>query len=110
PRRAGNSCGDRRMKHWLAETHGSTFELVRHFFTGMFDSELFTARGQWRNVAIGALALALPAAFVTLDSPYFYKGLDRIHDPALLRAGAMADELAWLTLAFSITGLIALLS
>lgn len=98
------------LKDWFAETHGTTFELVRHFFSGMFDSELFSVRGQWRGIAIGALALALPAGFITLDSPYFYKGLDRIHDPALLRAGSIGDEMAWLTLAFSITGLVALLS
>lgn len=98
------------MRKRLAETHGTIFELVRHFFACMFDSELFSTRGQWRGMAIGAVALALPAGMALLDSPYFYKGLDQIRDPDLLRAGAIADQLSWLILAFSLTGLLAVLS
>ena len=55
---------------WLEETRGTGFELVRHFLARMFDSEMFSVRGQWRTVAAGALALAFPAGLLLLDPPY----------------------------------------
>ena len=48
------------MKRWLAETHGSSLELLRHFLTSLFDTELTSAPGQWRKLAIGVLATVLP--------------------------------------------------
>ncbi|MBI3471695.1 MAG: hypothetical protein HY013_10085 [Candidatus Solibacter usitatus] len=45
----------------LEETHGTKFELVRHFLARMFDSEMFSTRGQGWTVGVSALALALPA-------------------------------------------------
>jgi hypothetical protein len=42
-------------REWLAETHGPTFELLRHFLLRFFDSELVTSPGHT------AVALYLPA-------------------------------------------------
>ena len=93
---------------WLEETHGTKFELVRHFLASMFDSEMFSARGQWRAVAVGGLALAIPSFMLVLDSP-----MDHISViPTLenLRAAAIASQLAMLTMVLAVTGILALLS
>ncbi len=87
----------------LDETRGINFELVRHFLTRMFDSEMFSTRGQWRTVAISAFALAIPAGMLLLDPPYLPRG---VRTPS----SSVAGELAVLTLLFAITGVLALLS
>ena len=43
---------------WLDETRGVHFELVRHFLSQTFDSEMFSSRGQWRTVANAMTARA----------------------------------------------------
>ena len=43
--------------------------LVRHFLTLTFDSEMFTARGQWATVAISLCALFIPAGMILLTPP-----------------------------------------
>jgi len=35
---------------WIEKTHGTKFELIRHFLATMFDSEMFSERGQWSKV------------------------------------------------------------
>ncbi|MBZ5581926.1 MAG: ABC transporter permease, partial [Acidobacteriia bacterium] len=93
---------------WLDETHGTNFELVRHFLARMFDSEMFSARGQWRAVAAGAFALALPAGMMLLDPPYYHGTVGK--SAKALRALALADDMAVLTMVLSITGVLALLA
>lgn len=97
---------------WLEETHGSTFELVRHFLACMFDSELFSTRGQWGKVALSAFALALLAGMVLLDPGYAtkYRRLSALPTPEPFRAAAVADELALVTLVAAITGLLGVLA
>jgi hypothetical protein len=96
---------------WLEETHGTKFELVRHFLARMFDSELFSAPGQWQKVAVGAFSMALMAGMVLLDpmSKAKYSHLSALATPEPFRAAALADEVALLTLAMAITGLLGLL-
>lgn len=96
---------------WLEQTHGTKFELVRHFLARMFDSELFSTPGQWQRVAVGAFSLALMAGLVLLDpqSKAKYRYLSALATPEPFRAAALADELALLTLAMAITGLLGLL-
>jgi hypothetical protein len=89
----------------LSETRGVFFELVRHFLARMFDSELFSARGQWRTVVVSALALALPAGLMLLDPPYLAPGRAPLSAEDV-RAVALADDLALMTLMFAITGLL----
>ena len=48
------------MKEWLKETHGTQFELLRHFLLRFFDSDLITAPGQAAPAVIGAISVFLP--------------------------------------------------
>ena len=49
----------KRIQTWLQETHGGRFELVRHFLSRFFDSEMVAIPGEWQKVAIGVLAVML---------------------------------------------------
>ncbi|HEY3840481.1 MAG TPA: hypothetical protein VGL72_28110, partial [Bryobacteraceae bacterium] len=88
---------------FLDETRGVTFELIRHFLSSMFDSEMFAARGQWRTVVISSFALAVPSGMLLLDPPY-------LHPVTAVNSFPIVDELAILTLLFAITGVLALLA
>ncbi len=101
---------------WLGETHGSRFELLRHFLARMFDSELCSVRGQWMTVAVSAFALLLPGGMLliregSLNLKYAatYRRLSALPSPEPFRAAVMADQLALLTLVLAITGLVAVL-
>jgi hypothetical protein len=96
---------------FLHTTRSVRFELFRHFLATLFDSEMFSTRGEWRKVAVSAFALAIPAGMILLDPRYTakYRHLSSFATAAPFRAGVMADELAILTLHFSVVGLISLL-
>jgi len=98
---------------FLDETHGTKFELVRHFLARMLDGEWSSTPGQWRNVAVGAFALLLPGSMLLLRSGSRNQGkfrlLAMLDDPGPLRAARLADELGLLTLLFAVTGLIGLI-
>ena len=95
---------------WIEETHDIKLELVRHFLARMFDGEWSSSPGQWSTVAVGALAVILPAGVIWLDSDYAnkYARLSALPLPGPFRSAAIADELAILTLLFAVTGLLAL--
>jgi hypothetical protein len=97
---------------WLHKTHGVQFELVRHFLRRIFDGEWSSSPGQWKSAAIGIFSMFLPAGLLliregSMDPAYAF----RYHhlSAEALRATAIADETALLTLMLSVTGLIALL-
>ena len=101
---------------WLEKTHGVRFELVRHFLRRMFEGEWSSSPGQWRQAAIGVFSLFLPAGLLLVreGSPdpsyaFRYRMLEASAGQAGVRAAAMADELALITLLMCVTGLIALL-
>ncbi|PYT27741.1 MAG: hypothetical protein DMG57_17260 [Acidobacteria bacterium] len=101
---------------WLDETHGTKFELVRHFLARMLDGEWSSAPGQWQSVVVGAFALLFPAGVLLVRegslnpaSAGKYRQLSMLASPEPFRAAALADELALLTLVFAVTGLIALI-
>jgi len=100
----------------LADTHGVQFELVRHFLRRMFDGEWSSSPGQWRSAAIGAFSLFLPAGLLlvregAMDPKYAskYRLVAMAAGPEGVRAAAIADEIALVTLTLCVTGLIALL-
>ena len=98
--------------NWLEDTHGVQFELVRHFLRRMFDGEWSSSPGQWKSAAIGVFSLFLPAGLLlvregALDPKYAFK-YHQLSQQGL-RAAAVADEIALLTLLLCVTGLIALL-
>ena len=45
-----------RFRDWLDDTHGTRFELVRHFLSRFFDNEMVAIPGEWQKVAIGVFA------------------------------------------------------
>ena len=101
---------------WLDETRGVPFELIRHFFGRMLDGEWSSSPGQWKSAAIGVFSLLLPAGLLlvregTMDANYSskYLRLAMAADHAGLRAAAITDEAALITLVMCVTGLIALL-
>ncbi len=97
---------------WLEKTHGVPFELTRHFLRRMFDGEWSSSPGQWRSAAIGVFSMFLPAGLLlvregAMDPAYAFH-YHRLSNEGL-RAAALADQIALLTLMVCVTGLIALL-
>ena len=52
------------VRRWLRETHGTGFELLRHFTGSFFDSELTSLPGEWQKVAAGIVALLISLGIV----------------------------------------------
>ena len=99
--------------NWLEDTHGVQFELVRHFLRRMFDGEWSSSPGQW-TIGGDRRVLAVSAGGPSVGQG----GGDSIRNTPSntissrsegLRAAALADEIALLTLLLCVTGLIALL-
>ena len=92
---------------WLAKTRGARFELMRHFLATIFDSEMFSVRGQWGTIAVSAFAMTIPAGMILLESP---SGRKLAVSLASAQAMAWTDRLSSLTLMISITAILALLA
>jgi hypothetical protein len=96
-----------RIKAWLAETHGTSFELVRHFVNTFFDSDLVTEPGQWTKVMVTAFALIAPSFFMmsqVLAQKYRYFSSRSTALP--YQHAVQADQLWLITLTMSVTGLL----
>jgi len=95
------------MRDWLRETHGTQFELLRHFLLRFFDSEIVTAPGQTSAVLIAVVSLCLPW-FQVLIGPIKqkYAYLSTLAVPGPYREAVRADELWLLTLVMSLVGLL----
>jgi hypothetical protein len=97
----------KRLKEWLAETHGINFELVRHFVLRFFDSDMVTESGQWTKVLVTAFALVTPAFFMmsqVLAQKYRY--FSRLQGSEPYRHAVQADQLWLITLTMSVAGLL----
>src|SRR5258708_18994108 len=57
-----------RIRAWLDETHGASFELVRHFLASIFDSDMFSVPGEWQKVAAGLMAVLLSLGILALPT------------------------------------------
>ncbi|MBZ5594090.1 MAG: hypothetical protein LAP39_17760 [Acidobacteriia bacterium] len=95
-----------RFREWLEETHSARFELCRHFFLRFFDSDLVSTPGQWRVVAIGALAILLSSSLIFVQA-YWHKyiALDSLPTPEPHHLATVADALFLITLAMFVIGL-----
>jgi hypothetical protein len=95
------------MKAWLQETHGPDFELLRHFVSRFFDSDLTTTPDQWKVPAIGAFSLLLPW-FPLFVQPLRakYAHFSALPTPGPFQAIVRADELWLLTLMMAAIGLV----
>lgn len=93
------------MKEWLQETHGSSFELLRHFLSSFFESDLITTPGQMVPALIGAFSVFLPW-FPLIVAPLRvkYAYLSGLGGPSLYLQAVRADELWLITLMMSAIG------
>jgi hypothetical protein len=95
------------MKEWLKETHGTQFELLRHFLRSFFESELITVPGQATPAIIGAISVFLPwfpMMITPLKQKYAY--VSHLASPDAYLRAVRADELWLLTLMMSTIGLL----
>src|SRR5262245_26666211 len=100
-----------RVQARLDETHGTSFELVRHFLGRLFDSEMVTTPGEWQKVAIGLLATLLSAGILALTT--YWKSFDKMREAGLsldqIYREIRANELSFITVAMAITALLTVL-
>ena len=96
------------MREWLRDTHGTNFELLRHFVVRFFDSELTTTPDQWQVPSIGLFSMLLPW-FPVLAEPlkFKYAHFSSLPTPGPYQEVVRADELWLLTLMMSAIGLVA---
>jgi len=94
------------MSEWLRDTHGANFELLRHFVSRFFDSELTTSPEQWKMPAIWGFSLVLPW-FPMFVQPlrYKYAHFSALPTPGPYQQIVRADELWLLTLMMGAIGL-----
>ncbi|MFN0104849.1 MAG: hypothetical protein ACKV2U_22545, partial [Bryobacteraceae bacterium] len=91
------------MRAWLEETHGTRFELVRHFLPGFFDSELVASRGEWSRVAVGATSILASSWMLLFALLLFkYKKLEALGLPG----DAANDVLSLTAMAMCVAGLL----
>src|SRR5437867_10470750 len=97
-----------RLRVWLEETHGAGFELVRHFLSRIFDSEMFSVPGEWQKTAAGLLAALL--SFGILALPTYMKSFDLMREAGLSSAQIYreirANELTFIAVGMAITALL----
>ncbi len=94
----------RRWNAWLAETHGSLFELTRHFLRQMLSTELVSSREHLDRFLIGVLA-ALPGLGAILPRVYFHKySFLRTADYQLYLSAVRADRLFFVSMSMLLIG------
>ena len=95
------------MREWLKETHGTQFELFRHFLLRFFDSDLVTAPGHASAGLIAVVSLCLPW-FQLMIAPLKlkYAHLSSLPVPGPYREAVRADELWLITLMMALIGLL----
>ena len=92
---------------WIAETHSSAFELRRHFFLQLFESEFVSVPGQGKVVAGGVLAMIFSIGVVFAQAYYHkYLVLNELDDGGPFRMALLADALFIVTLTMAAIGLL----
>ncbi len=95
------------LRGWMEESHGTAFELRRHFFRRFFDSDLVSSAGQWQVVAIGIFAIAASLCIPMVQAYYHkYRMLQELDSNTPYRLAAIADHLFLITLTMTLTGLV----
>ena len=91
---------------WIAETHSTAFELRRHFFLQLFESEFVSVPGQGKVVAGGVLAMIFSIGLVFAQAYYHkYLALNELDDGGPFRLALLADALFIVTLTMTAIGL-----
>src|SRR5262249_28008846 len=94
------------LGEWFEETHGTGFELRRHFFLRFFDSDLVSTPGQWQVVAGGTLAVLLSLSLVYTQAYYHkYAALNALATSQPARLAILADSLLLIVLDMLLIGL-----
>jgi hypothetical protein len=94
-------------RDWLAETHGPTFELLRHFLLRFFDSELVTSPGQTALALIGSSSMFVSwFPFVTGPLKDKYARLAALPTRDAYRWALRADELWLIVMMMAAIGLL----
>ncbi len=95
------------MREWFRETHGCSFELLRHFIRRFFDSEFIISRGQIVAVLCGTVPVFAQWFFLLIGPlKHKYDSLSQMPSPALYREALRSDELWLITLMMSAIGLL----
>lgn len=95
-----------RFRDWMEESHGTGFELRRHFFRRFFDSDLVSSAGQWQVVAIGIFAIVASLSIPMVQAYYHkYRMLQELDSDVPYRMASVADHLFLITLSMTLTGL-----
>ncbi len=96
-----------RFRDWMEESHGTGFELRRHFFRRFFDSDLVTSAGQWQVVAIGLFAIVASLSIPMTQAYYHkYRMLQELDTDVQYRMASIADRLFLITFSMTLTGLV----
>ena len=97
------------VKRWLAETHGSQFELVRHFLSELLANDLIGS-DQVRRLVITVLAVVgcIGPLIVRLYIPK-YGYLQSLDTGDLYLAAVRADRLFFISLSMLMAGLVTVL-
>jgi predicted permease len=96
-----------RWRTWLEDTHGATFELVRHFAGCLFDSEMLSIPGEWVKVAAGIFAVLVSAIYVALPFyNYFFNAVDGHFGKARVFLEIRDNEYVFIAVAAAITALL----
>jgi hypothetical protein len=91
---------------WFAETHSSNFELRRHFFLRLLESEFVSVPGQGKVVVGGALGILFSLGFIVTPAYYVkYLVLNGLPNGEPFRLAVLADYLFIVTLAMAGIGL-----
>src|SRR5208282_5860538 len=97
------------VKRWLAETHGTQFELVRHFLSELLANDLIGS-DQVRRLVITVLAVlaCVGPLIVRLYRPK-YTYLQALDTGDLYLAAVRADRLFFISLSMIVAGLLAVI-
>jgi hypothetical protein len=99
----------RRFKRWLEQTHGSLFELHRHYTAQLFQSDVISSPDELRRVVITCLASVASVGFIV--PKLYYKKYEHLAFDApfdLFRRAVYADVLFFLV--FSMLGVAAVVA
>jgi hypothetical protein len=96
----------KRFRQWLEETHSVDFELRRHFFLRLFDSEFVSVPGQWRVIGGGLVAILASLSIIYIPAYYHkYRILADLPDAQPFHMAVLADMLFLIVLSMFLAGL-----
>src|SRR5262245_36056092 len=97
----------RGVREWLSETHGTRFELVRHFLPRFFDSDLVASSADWTRVGVGAVSMLASSWFLLAAVLLFkYKKLAALGLMSRFEAEVQADVASVTGMAVCVTMLL----